>query len=162
MPRARLPRLPHRGRRGAASRAAPCGGPGYGAAASRVDPRDLPRRRRGGTDRQAHHARALPVADGDAQHDDPGLARAHRALQRSPCADGAPARDHGAGAGEGMTGFELVDYLGVAVFAASGALAAARKNLDLLGVVVIATVTAIGGGTMRDLLLARAVFWTQH
>jgi uncharacterized membrane protein YeiH len=61
-----------------------------------------------------------------------------------------------------MTGFDLVDYLGVAVFAASGALAAARKNLDLLGVVVIATVTAIGGGTMRDLLLARPVFWTQH
>ena len=57
---------------------------------------------------------------------------------------------------------ELIDYAGVAVFAASGVLAAARKNLDLLGVVVIATVTAIGGGTMRDLLLSRAVFWTQH
>lgn len=57
---------------------------------------------------------------------------------------------------------ELVDYAGVAVFAASGALAAARKNLDLLGVVVIATVTAIGGGTIRDLLLARPVFWTQQ
>lgn len=57
---------------------------------------------------------------------------------------------------------ELIDYAGVAVFAASGALAAARKSLDVLGVVVIATVTAIGGGTMRDLLLARPVFWTQH
>ena len=61
-----------------------------------------------------------------------------------------------------MTGAEVVDYAGVAVFAASGALAAARKKLDLLGIVVIATVTAIGGGTIRDLLLARAVFWTQH
>ena len=53
----------------------------------------------------------------------------------------------------------VLDFTGVAVFAVSGALAAARKNLDLLGVVVIATVTAIGGGTLRDLLLARALFW---
>lgn len=54
---------------------------------------------------------------------------------------------------------ELIDYAGVAVFAISGALAAARKNLDILGVVVIATVTAIGGGTIRDVLLDRNVFW---
>lgn len=53
----------------------------------------------------------------------------------------------------------LLEYLGVAVFAISGALAAARKNLDLFGVVVIATVTAIGGGTIRDVLLDRPVFW---
>jgi uncharacterized membrane protein YeiH len=57
---------------------------------------------------------------------------------------------------------ELIDYAGVAVFAVSGALAAARKNLDLLGVVVIATVTAIGGGTVRDVLLDRVVFWIAH
>jgi len=54
---------------------------------------------------------------------------------------------------------ELFDLAGVAVFAASGALAAARKSLDLLGMVVIATVTAIGGGTIRDVLLDRSVFW---
>ena len=42
---------------------------------------------------------------------------------------------------------EGLGYTGVAVFAISGALAAARKNLDLFGVLVIATVTAIGGGT---------------
>lgn len=54
----------------------------------------------------------------------------------------------------------VVDLLGVAVFAASGALAAGRKQLDLLGVLVIAAVTAIGGGTIRDLLLDRnPVFW---
>lgn len=54
----------------------------------------------------------------------------------------------------------LLDLAGVAVFAVSGALAAGRKRLDLLGVVVIATVTAIGGGTLRDLLLDRhPVFW---
>jgi uncharacterized membrane protein YeiH len=51
------------------------------------------------------------------------------------------------------------EFAGVAVFAISGALAAARKQLDLLGVVVISTVTAIGGGTVRDVLLNRAVFW---
>ncbi|NNL30083.1 MAG: trimeric intracellular cation channel family protein [Gemmatimonadetes bacterium] len=54
----------------------------------------------------------------------------------------------------------VLDLLGVAVFAASGALAAGRKSLDLLGVVVIAGVTAIGGGTIRDVLLDRhPVFW---
>lgn len=58
-----------------------------------------------------------------------------------------------------MTLLQIFDLLGVAVFAVSGALAAVRKRLDLLGVVVIAMVTAIGGGTTRDLLLDRAVFW---
>jgi uncharacterized membrane protein YeiH len=53
--------------------------------------------------------------------------------------------------------FQLI---GGAVFAASGALAAGRKRMDLLGVLVIATATAIGGGTLRDLLLDRhPVFW---
>lgn len=54
----------------------------------------------------------------------------------------------------------VFDLLGVAVFAISGALAAGRKGLDLLGVVVIAALTAIGGGTLRDLLLDRhPLFW---
>ena len=54
----------------------------------------------------------------------------------------------------------VFDLLGVAVFATSGALAAGRKSMDLLGVVVIAAVTAVGGGTIRDLLLDRhPVFW---
>ncbi len=54
----------------------------------------------------------------------------------------------------------VLDLLGVAVFAASGTLAAGRKNFDLLGVLVIAAVTAIGGGTIRDVLLGRgSVFW---
>ena len=54
----------------------------------------------------------------------------------------------------------LLEFTGVAVFAVSGALAAGRKSLDLLGVLVIATVTALGGGTLRDVLLARhPVFW---
>ncbi len=54
----------------------------------------------------------------------------------------------------------LLDLLGVAVFAVSGAIAAGRKRFDVLGVAVIATVTAIGGGTIRDVLLNRhPVFW---
>jgi uncharacterized membrane protein YeiH len=53
----------------------------------------------------------------------------------------------------------LFDLAGVAVAAASGALAAGRRRLDLLGVAVVATVTAIGGGTLRDVLLDRRVFW---
>lgn len=53
----------------------------------------------------------------------------------------------------------VLSLLGVAVFAVSGALTAGRKGLDLFGVTVIATVTALGGGTVRDLLLDRTVFW---
>ncbi len=49
----------------------------------------------------------------------------------------------------------MLGLVGAAVFAVSGALAAGRKKLDLLGVVVIALVTALGGGTVRDLLLDR-------
>src|SRR5215475_10283609 len=56
--------------------------------------------------------------------------------------------------------FYLLDLVGVAVFAVSGALAAGRTGLDLLGVLVIAAMTAIGGGTLRDLLLHRhPIFW---
>ncbi|HEX9953173.1 MAG TPA: trimeric intracellular cation channel family protein [Rubricoccaceae bacterium] len=53
-----------------------------------------------------------------------------------------------------------LDLAGVAVFAASGALAAGRKHLDLFGVYVLAVVTSTGGGTLRDVLLDRhPVFW---
>lgn len=53
-----------------------------------------------------------------------------------------------------------LDLIGVAVFAVSGALAAGRKRLDLLGVIVLGLVTAVGGGTIRDVLLNRhPIFW---
>ena len=48
-----------------------------------------------------------------------------------------------------------LDLIGAAVFAVSGALAAGRRGLDLIGVMVLGTVTAIGGGTIRDVLLNR-------
>lgn len=54
----------------------------------------------------------------------------------------------------------VFDLMGVAVFAVSGALAASRRGLDLFGIVVVAAITAIGGGTLRDLLLDRhPIFW---
>ena len=57
----------------------------------------------------------------------------------------------------------FLDLLGVAVFAISGALVAGRKSMDLLGVVIIAVVTAIGGGTIRDVLLDRSpIFWIDN
>lgn len=53
-----------------------------------------------------------------------------------------------------------LDLCGVAVFAASGALTASRKQMDIVGFCLIATVTGIGGGTIRDLLLGQgAVYW---
>ena len=63
-----------------------------------------------------------------------------------------------------MTGFETLlrwlDLAGIAVFAASGALVASRKQLDVVGFVLIAAVTGFGGGTVRDLLMGRTpVFW---
>lgn len=54
----------------------------------------------------------------------------------------------------------LLDLAGVAVFAASGALKAAEKKMDVFGFVILGCVTGIGGGTLRDLLLGiRPVFW---
>lgn len=54
----------------------------------------------------------------------------------------------------------VLDLLGVAVFAVSGVLAAAQAGMDWLGALVLASVTAIGGGTMRDVLLNRhPIFW---
>jgi uncharacterized membrane protein YeiH len=55
-----------------------------------------------------------------------------------------------------------VYMVGTAVFAVTGAIAALRRGLDVFGVVVIAIVTAVGGGTLRDLLLgATPVFWVR-
>lgn len=59
-----------------------------------------------------------------------------------------------------MSLIQLITLAGVAVFAASGALAAGRRSLDPIGVMVLAIVTATGGGTLRDVLMDRhPVFW---
>ena len=55
---------------------------------------------------------------------------------------------------------EFLDYTGVAVFAATGALSASRKQLDIIGFLFLAAATGIGGGTFRDVILgATPVFW---
>ncbi|MFN3313153.1 MAG: trimeric intracellular cation channel family protein [Hyphomonas sp.] len=53
----------------------------------------------------------------------------------------------------------FLDYAGIAVFAATGALAASRKQLDIIGFIFFAGFTGVGGGTVRDLLLDVPVFW---
>ncbi len=53
-------------------------------------------------------------------------------------------------------------YLGDVVFAVSGALTAARHRMDVLGFMMIGTITGLGGGTIRDLLLGRTVWWTRN
>lgn len=56
----------------------------------------------------------------------------------------------------------ILDILGTIAFAVSGVLAAMEKKLDLFGILIIAFVTAIGGGTLRDLLIgAQPVAWIE-
>ena len=53
-----------------------------------------------------------------------------------------------------------LDLLGTGVFAISGALAASRRNMDIFGFTVLALMPAVGGGTLRDVMLGRyPVFW---
>ena len=59
------------------------------------------------------------------------------------------------------TSILAIMYFGDVVFAVSGALNAARHRMDVLGFVLIGTITGIGGGTTRDLLLGRTVWWTR-
>jgi len=54
-----------------------------------------------------------------------------------------------------MTIFYSLDLLGTAAFAISGALFAINKKMDPFGVLIIAFVTAVGGGTLRDMLIGR-------
>lgn len=53
----------------------------------------------------------------------------------------------------------LIEILGTIAFAMSGSFAAMQKRLDPFGVLIIAFVTAVGGGTVRDVLLDVPVFW---
>ena len=55
----------------------------------------------------------------------------------------------------------ILDLFGIAVFAASGALAAARARQTLVPFSFFALVTGVGGGTVRDLLIGAPVFWVQ-
>lgn len=56
-------------------------------------------------------------------------------------------------------GIVPVEMLGIAVFAVSGAVVAARKGMDPVSFIMLGVVTALGGGTLRDLLLGHRVGW---
>ncbi|MDT0644725.1 trimeric intracellular cation channel family protein [Zunongwangia sp. F363] len=59
--------------------------------------------------------------------------------------------------------FNILDILGTMAFATSGALTAMNRKLDLFGVFIIAFVTAIGGGTLRDVLIGNTpVIWMEN
>lgn len=58
--------------------------------------------------------------------------------------------------------FVWFDYAAVAVFGATGALAAAQRKHDIVTFAFFAAVTGVGGGTMRDLLIEAPVFWVQR
>lgn len=55
----------------------------------------------------------------------------------------------------------LFDVVGIFVFAISGALAAVRNGMDLFGIMVMSLMPAVGGGTLRDLILDQPVFWIE-
>lgn len=55
----------------------------------------------------------------------------------------------------------MLEAAGVVVFALTGALVAARKRMDPFGFILLSTVTGVGGGSLRDLLLDRRVFWIE-
>ena len=53
----------------------------------------------------------------------------------------------------------IIDILGTIAFAISGGLTAMKKRMDLFGIFIIAFVTAVGGGTLRDILIDVPVAW---
>lgn len=59
--------------------------------------------------------------------------------------------------------YSLLELIGTIAFAVSGGAVAARAGMDWLGIAVLAVVTAVGGGTLRDLLMGiHPVTWIQH
>jgi uncharacterized membrane protein YeiH len=64
-------------------------------------------------------------------------------------ADNAPVRPY------------YIEMLGTAVFASTGVLVVRRRGLDVFGALVLGIVTALGGGTARDLMIQAPVFWIE-
>jgi uncharacterized membrane protein YeiH len=61
-----------------------------------------------------------------------------------------------------QTATSVLDWIGIIAFAVTGALVASRKRMDVVGFVLLGTVTGIGGGTLRDVLLGLPVFWVRE
>lgn len=56
-----------------------------------------------------------------------------------------------------------LDWLGILAFVITGCIVASRQKMDVVGFIVLGTVTGIGGGTLRDLLLGQLpVFWVRE
>lgn len=59
-------------------------------------------------------------------------------------------------------GIALLDWLGIVAFTITGALVASRNQMDVVGFILLGTVTGIGGGTIRDLLLGiHPILWVE-
>jgi uncharacterized membrane protein YeiH len=56
----------------------------------------------------------------------------------------------------------LVELIGTAAFAATGVLAVARRGLDVVGAIMLGVVTAVGGGSVRDVLIRYPIFWFEN
>ena len=56
----------------------------------------------------------------------------------------------------------FAELIGIALFAATGVLAVSRRGLDVVGAVMLGLVTALGGGTLRDLLIRYPIFWFEN
>jgi uncharacterized membrane protein YeiH len=69
--------------------------------------------------------------------------------------------DPAASAFAGVAGIYYFELLGTAVFAVTGVLAVARRGLDIFGALVLGLVTAIGGGTARDVMIRAPIFWIE-
>jgi uncharacterized membrane protein YeiH len=61
-----------------------------------------------------------------------------------------------------LTALGFLDYVGIGLFALSGALVAAQRRLDFVTFTFFAVVTGVGGGTARDLLIGAPVFWVRE
>lgn len=61
-----------------------------------------------------------------------------------------------------MDFINIIDYIGTFAFAISGIRLAAAKNFDWFGAYVVGFVTAVGGGTLRDVMLEVTPFWMEH
>ncbi|PZD77308.1 trimeric intracellular cation channel family protein [Mesonia sp. K7] len=61
-----------------------------------------------------------------------------------------------------MNYVEIIDILGTIAFAISGALASMKKKMDVFGILIIAFATAVGGGTLRDVLLDVPITWMRN
>ena len=103
------------------------------------------------------------VATRAAQRGAPMIFAARAASTRSRLAVVAvPARGFAATSANNLVPAALrgLDYVGTVAFAASGTMVAGHAGMDILGCTMVGTITSLGGGTIRDLLLGRTpVFW---